>query len=222
MKALRFLWAWLTTMVLLAACAPQTVQETSPAFYTNPQGFFPNQYGLDWVYQPQGYKGSDPPYRVSLLGPGVFAGQPSLRFRFTGRGQDRVFHRQISNEGVKLLGFEELITELKATYQPAILEYPPVSLLNVGYRWGGITKLDIVFTLPGNKNEYYRGNLEYNYTVMAKNTVELPSGRYEVFRITLDSKDDAGNQNRQEIWYAPGVGEVRTREGLVLVGRNFQ
>lgn len=222
MKALRSLWALPLAIALLSGCVPQTSPEPSPVFYTSPQSFFPNQFGLDWIYQPQGYKSTDPPYRMSILGPGVFAGKPSLKFRFSGRGQDRVFHRQISAEGVRLLGFEELITELKATYEPAILEYPPISLLSVGYRWGGTTKLDIVFTLPNNKNEYYKGNLEYNYTVLAKNTVELPSGRYEVFRITLDSKDSAGNQNRQEIWYAPNVGEVRTREGLMLVGRNFQ
>jgi hypothetical protein len=209
-------------VALLSACVPQaTPTPPAPPIY-GPQAFFPVTYGLDWEYQPQGFKFADPPYKVSILGPGVFEGQPSLRYRFSGRGQDRVFHRQVSADGVKLLGFEERITELKTAYDPPILEYPPISLLSVGYRWGGTSKLAISFTLPNNKTEYYKGTLEYSYTVLAKNTVDSPAGRYEVLRIALDSKDSTGNQNRQEIWYAPNVGEVRTKEGLLLIERNFQ
>lgn len=65
-------------------------------------------------------------------------------------------------------------------------------------------------------------SLEYTYTVAGEGEFSTAAGSFKGYRIILDLKDSAGQVVRYEIWFVPRVGEVRTREGLLLVERNFQ
>ncbi|GEM87322.1 hypothetical protein [Meiothermus granaticius] len=208
---------------LLAACAPQTSTPapTNP-LYTGPVGFYPAAVGLDWVYQPQGAAPTDPPYRVSVLGPSTFNGQPALRFRFSGRGQERYYYRVISNAGVQLLGFEEAITNSVVRFTPPMQEYPAPSAFAIGARWGGVTQVDSQIVVGGKITPLASGSLEYTYQVVGRSNVSVPAGDFQVWRIALNLKPSKGDPQTYEIWFVPGVGEVRTQEGLLLVDRNFK
>jgi hypothetical protein len=57
--------------------------------------------------------------------------------------------------------------------------------------------------------------------VLEEREVRLPAGSFRILRIRQVYQDQAG-QTAYEVWFAPRVGEVRTREGRILVERNFQ
>jgi len=207
--------------LLLAACAPQA-SSTSTPLYTGPMGFYPASVGLDWVYQPQGAAPTDPPYRVSVLGPSTFNGQAAIRYRFSGRGQERYYYRQVTAGGVQLLGFEELITNSVVRFNPPMLEYPAASAFVVGAKWGGVSRVDSQIVVGGKITPLASGSLEYSYQVVGKSNVSVGAGDFQVWRITLNLKPSKGDPQNYEIWFVPGVGEIRTQEGLLLVDRNFQ
>lgn len=208
--------------LLLAACAPQTSTPATTPLYTGPVGFYPAAVGLDWVYQPQGAAPTDPPYRVSILGPSAFNGRAALRYRFSGRGQERYYYRVVSGAGVQLLGFEEAITNSVVRFNPPIQEYPAQSAFAVGARWGGVSQVDSQIVVDGKITPLASGSLEYTYQVVGRSNVSVGAGDFQVWRVTLSLKPSKGDPQNYEIWFVPGVGEVRTQEGLLLVDRNFK
>lgn len=210
-------------LVLVAACAPQT-QAPAPEPFAREQGpveFYPHNIGLYWVYLPQTDPPDYPSFKLSVLGPGQWDKEPATQMRFVGRGQERVYYRRFGEAGVELLGFKEQITLTRVSFDPPMLEYPPEELLRPGYRWGGRTVTQSVFLLPTGAQEQATLQLEYSYEVKGKSRVEVPAGLFEAYVIELTVTDEKGNQTVQEIWFVPHVGEVRTREGLVLIEKNF-
>ncbi|AFV77000.1 hypothetical protein YIM1640_18390 [Thermus oshimai] len=203
-------------LLVLAACAPR-VGEAGPTL-EGPVGFYPALTGLEWVYLPEGESLSAPPYRLKVEGPGVLGGEEALRFRSFGRGEDRVYFRQVK-EGVRLLGFQE--PSARVTFTPPLLEYPPEGLLQVGYRWGGRTEVKVELLAPSGREPLASGALSYTMEVLESREVRVPAGTFRVFRIRQSFKDERG-EALYEVWFAPGVGEVRTREGRVLLERNFR
>jgi hypothetical protein len=172
-------------LLLLAGCAPQATQRPVTAFLSGPVSFYPDQTGLQWTYEPQGALPDAPPYTLTVEGPGVVHGVPVILFRFTGRGQDRIYYRAIGPQGVQLLGFDERITESKVRFNPPLLEYPPPQDLTVGAQWGGTSELTSVIELPDHTYTTDHQELHYTYTVVSQSAVEVPAGRFEAYHIHL-------------------------------------
>ncbi len=215
-------WArFLLLLVLLAACAP--APQTPPpaeARVEGPVSFYPKETGLAWHYLPEGLPLDAPRYTLRVEGLGSFEGTPGLRYRFFGRGQDRVYYRQTGDDGVKLLGYEERITLSRVEFDPPFLEYPPKSLLQVGYQWGGKSRVKSYFALPSGIVKQAELTLDYRFEVLARREVEVPAGRFLAYVIRFSAK--GGEEAiESELWFVPHVGEVRTREGLVLIDKNF-
>jgi hypothetical protein len=57
--------------------------------------------------------------------------------------------------------------------------------------------------------------------VLERREVRVPAGVFQVYRIRQVYKDERG-ETPYEVWFAPYVGEVRTREGRILVETNFR
>lgn len=209
----------MASLLLLAACAPQVTQAPEARPLLEEAAFYPATTGLEWVYLPEGEALSAPPYRVRAEGPAVFEGQEALRFRSFGRGEDRLYYRQVGPFGVRLLGFQD--PSARVVFTPPLLEYPPEALLAVGYRWGGTTEVRVELLAPGGQEPLARGTLNYTMEVLEMREVGLPAGTFRVFRIRQTYQDNQGRDVR-EVWFTPRVGEVRTREGRILVERNFR
>lgn len=203
----------------LAACAPQVTQAPEARPLLEEKAFYPALPGLEWVYLPEGEPLSSPPYRLRVEGPALYEGQEALRFRFQGRGEDRVYYRQVGAFGVRLLGFQD--PSARVVFTPPLLEYPPEALLAVGYRWGGTTEVRVELLTPSSREPLAQGRLGYQMEVLEEREVRVPAGAFRVFRIR-QVYQDARSQDVREVWFAPRVGEVRTREGRLLVERNFR
>jgi len=119
------------------------------------------------------------------------------------------------------LGLEEVITNSTVRFNPPMQEYPAAASLLVGARWGGTTRMQSELIVDGKKFPQAETSFEYSYSVLGKSVVNLPAGSFEVYRIRLEIKNPQSKEE-YEIWFVPGVGEVKTREGLQLVERNFK
>lgn len=214
----------LSLILLLGACVPQNTSQNpqKPPLVEGPVSFYPAQPGLDWTYLPQRATPVDPTYRVSILGSWNFNGQVGIRYRFSGRGQERYYYRQVGSGGVLLLGFEEAITNTAVRFNPPMQEYPPEASLAVGARWGGATRVVTDLTVDNKTSRISEASLEYSYSVIGKSVVNVAAGTFEVFRILLELRSGQNAKEEYEIWFTPRVGEVKTREGLQLVERNFK
>ncbi len=204
-------------LLLLSACAPRAVPEARPLL--EGVGFYPALTGLEWVYLPEGEPLDRPPYRVRVEGPAFFEGEEALRFRSTGRGEDRVYYRQVGAFGVRLLGFQD--PSARVVFRPPLLEYPPEALVAPGYRVEGRAQVRVELLAPGAVDPLAQGELRYALEVLETREVRVPAGVFRVYRLLYTFQDPKG-QAVYEVWFAPQVGEVRTREGRVLLGRNFR
>ena len=68
--------------------------------------------------------------------------------------------------------------------------------------------------------------LEYRYEVVDLRPVTTTAGTFEVFVVAFESRSVAPSgetleELRQELWFAPFVGEIRTATGLVLTETNL-
>ncbi|TBH21259.1 hypothetical protein [Thermus thermamylovorans] len=205
--------------LVLAACAPQVTQAPEARPLLEGVGFYPATTGVEWTYLPEGEALTALPYRVRVEGPALYEGQEALRFRSFGRGEDRIYYRQVGAFGVRLLGFQD--PSARVVFLPPILEYPPEALLAPGHRWGGTVEGRVELLTPGGRETLARGMLSYAMEVLEEREVRLPAGTFRVFRIRQTYQDQAG-QTAYEVWFSPRVGEVRTREGRILVERNFR
>ncbi|WP_018467442.1 hypothetical protein [Calidithermus timidus] len=224
MKLASVPWAMLTLLLaVLSACVPQTDQNTqSNLGLSSNQAYLPFQTGVQWAYLPQDAAPNDPPYRLTVLGPAPFGDQIAVKYRFAGRGVQKDYYRQIGPAGVRLLGYEDAVSTAVTRFNPPMLEYPPESQIATGSRWGGVTTVETTLYPPNARPQViYKETIEYNYRILGKEKVRVRGGEFEVFRVQFEAKGGTGAVDSREIWFVPGVGEVRTKEGFVLVARNF-
>ncbi len=209
--------ALLALGILLTACAPQVAQKARPEF--KDVGFYPTLTGLEWVYVPEGEKVTAPPYRARIEGPASFLGQEAIRVYVGGRGEERRYYRRV-DRGVWLLGFED--PSARVIFTPPIREYPPEEDLKEGYRYEGEAAVRVELLSPSRPPEpLQEGRLSYLIEVLEKREVRVPAGSFQIYRIRQRYKDEQG-ETPYEVWFAPYVGEVRTREGRILVETNFR
>lgn len=224
MKLASVPWTMLTLLLaVLTACVPQAGQGNQNNLVLSPnQAYLPFQTGVQWTYLPQDSAPNDPPYRLTVLGPAPFGDQLAVKYRFAGRGVQKDYYRQIGPAGVRLLGYEDAVSTAVTRFNPPMLEYPPESQITTGSRWGGTTTVETTLYPPNAKPQViYKESIEYSYRIVGKEKVRVRGGEFEVFRVQFEAKGSTGAVDSREIWFVPGVGEIRTKEGFVLVARNF-
>jgi hypothetical protein len=209
--------------LLLAACAPKpptsvggTVTQTSVEFY-------PSQSGAIWQYLKEGERSDSPPYALKIEGPQSFNGRILTSMRFIGRGQDITYFRQFDETGVHLVSqgstnFYELV------YDQPVLEYPAKNDLVVGKSWSGTT----LATFTPGKQAARQLRYTYQFRVLGKEKYKIGNVTYDAFLILRDNRlEDLSTKaepiiESQRIRFVPFIGEVQTREGLILIGYNFK
>lgn len=217
---------WIGLLLLaLVACVPSNNPNVGVG--VEKVSFYPLETGLEWTYLPLGDRTTDPPYRLIVQGPGTFLNQTVQRVRLSGRGQEQVFYRQVNENGVSLLGYDQIISNSRVEFNPPMLEYPAQNLLAVGYSWSGRSELDSYFVTNGQRQTILRGSISYTYTVTAQEELRVPAGTFRAFKINKRASFLRPNQptpevSQWEIWFVPNVGEIRSENGLLMVERNFK
>ncbi len=213
-------------LLLLAACAPVA---TEPGRVEIEQlnealSFYPQETGAVWRYLPDGERLDATPLFQRIEGPTVINGERWIAWRLVGRGLDNYSFRQYRDDGVYLL--REIRPGTEITFDPPLKELPAQRDLRVGISWAGETTAQLFF--PEARPESQRSELElsYSYTVVDKRNVSVVAGDFEVFVINFESRsmDAEGNiieTIRQEQWFAPFAGEIRTKLAYFLVETNF-
>lgn len=211
----------LLLLLVLAACTP-TAEEGRVAVeqLTEPISFYPFQAGARWEYLPDRARLSDPVTVVQVEGPTVLDNEVWVAWHVRGRGLDQMSYRQARPDGVFLVREERLGTVF--TFDPPLQEFPPQSQLRTGATWSGQTTVHLS---ADEGNQQRDLPFDYVYTVVDERTVTVPAGEFEVFVIDFTTRtfDEEGNivdQLTQQTWFTPYVGEVRTRNGQVLVASN--
>jgi hypothetical protein len=214
----------LTLCLSLAACGPA---ETSPpprvgtgVITGPPSTFYPSSPGLSWIYLPAAADGSiDPtaaPFELRVEGQRAFKGKILTGVRFFGRAGDRVYYRDFSAGGVQLYGWDspDFVT---VTYDPPILEYPPEGQLVRGFTWGNESKITTTFP----KGQETVVKISERYRVLGTEKYKVGEQTYDTVVINYEGNLSSGERLTSVIYFAPKIGEVRTKEGLILFRKNF-
>jgi hypothetical protein len=119
---------------------------------------------------------------------------------------------------VKFYGFS--ITQTgDVTFEPAIQEYPAANDLKIGATWGGETTVTEPNLADPTKPKSYK--ISYTYTVLARQQFKVAEKVYDTYRIAYEVISSPTQRSTQTIHFTPSVGEVRTKEGLLLLDKNF-
>jgi hypothetical protein len=180
--------------------------------------FYPNAAGLTWQYIKESTSADAPKYKLEILGPSLFHGRTLTAIRFVGNASDQTYFREFSSSGVKFYGFSIAQTG-DVTFDPAIQEYPAANDLKIGATWGGETTVTEPNLADPSKPKSYK--ISYTYTVLARQQFKVAEKVYDTFRIAYEVISSPTQRSTQTIHFTPSVGEVRTKEGLLLLGKNF-
>lgn len=212
-------------VLTLVACAPQRadpgrveVRQLAEAL-----SYYPHQTGATWSYLRDGEPLDALPVVQRVEGPVMLAGEVLVATRLVGRGLDSLFYRRYGANGVFLV--RETRPGAVIDYQPPIQEMPAENSLAVGSSWGGTTTARLFFPDARPDNQRAELRLDYRYSVVDRRAVEVSAGSFKVYVINLVAEEIGGEGERaetvqQELWFAPFMGEVRTRSGFLLVDSN--
>ncbi|TSA85908.1 hypothetical protein FNU79_09025 [Deinococcus detaillensis] len=211
----------LVPLTLLASCAPRVTATPTPITAQTPVSavsFYPKETGLLWNYAPEG-ESTGVPYSLKALGPTVFGDAQVSAFQLTGRGADQTSYRQIDASGQRLLGFRK--PGLSVTLSPAWQEWPAENAWKAGLTWSGQSSARLRSD-DGQVDQ--SGTVTYRYNVLEQRQVTVANQTYRVWVVNRQLTDTLGGlfPASETIWFAPYVGEVRTAEALLLIGRNFK
>jgi hypothetical protein len=213
--------AWLL-LALLSACAPAPAPRTQVVQSAQPATYYPRQTGAAWHFLPEGERRDAPPLVRRVEGPTIVDGARLVAWHTFGRGLDVRTYRDYRPEGVFIVREEG--PGYVTTTSPPIQEWPAEGTLAVGLSWGGRARATVQFT---DARETRHFELTYRFEVVDRRTVTVDAGTFEVFVIALESASlGPGGETletlRQEVWFTPFVGEVRTDSGLFLVSRTLE
>lgn len=216
----KFLVRPLAILSLLAACAPAPAERVSVVQTTRPPTYYPHPTGAFWRYLPEGEAEDVPALVQQVEGPTVIGGERLTAWRATGRGLETRTYRDYRESGVYIA--RETGPGYVTTISPPIREWPQAGTLRVGSSWGGEAVATVTFTEADAQEEV---RLEYRFEVVDERSIETTAGAFEVFVIAFESRSYGPDRQteetlRQEVWFTPFVGEVRTDNGLVLVETN--
>ncbi|HHO54867.1 MAG TPA: hypothetical protein ENK21_00600 [Trueperaceae bacterium] len=210
--------------VLLAACTPtETTEKVKVVQLTDSVSYYPHEVGANWKYLVNGATVSDKPVISSVLGPTVVDGDIWIATDLVGQGIQNTWYRQYRANGVYLLK-EERPGQV-VNYNPPVQEFPAENSLRVGATWGGNTTVDIFWPDAKPENQHKIVSIRYDYTVVDKRTVTVPAGKFEAFVLNFvstvaDNLNLTNPQVKQETWFVPYVGEIRTENNFYLVDTN--
>ena len=215
----------LGSLLLLSACAPATEEgRVEVAQLADAPSFYPRETGATWTYLPAGAPLSAVPAFQQVEGPVLVGGERWISWRLAGRGLDVRSFKQYRPDGVFVL--REVRPGTQLTFDPPLQELPAQNALRVGASWGGESTANIYYSDAPPESQRETLRFTYTYSVVDKRQVRVKAGTFNVFVINLESQlsaaDGAGESVRQEIWFAPFVGEVRTELDFVLMDANFQ
>lgn len=217
----------LLLLLLVAACAPQApdpgrveVQQLAQELT-----YYPRQTGIVWSYLRDGERLDAAPVLQRVEGPVMLGGEVLIATRLVGRGLDTTYYRRYGASGVHLV--RETRPGAVIDYDPPIQELPPEGTLRAGSSWGGTTTARLFFPEARPENQRAELRLDYRYSVVDRRAVNVGAGSFEVYVINLVAEQFGEDGERaeavqQELWFAPFVGEVRTRTGYLLVDSNFR
>lgn len=216
---------FLFLLLLLTACTPtETTEKVEVVQVTDSVSYYPHEVGASWKYLANGVTLSDSPVRSSVLGPTVVDGDIWIATDLVGQGIQNTWYRQYRADGVYLLK-EERPGQI-VSYDPPIQEFPVAKSLRVGVTWGGTSEVDIFWPDAKPKNQHKIVTVRYDYTVVDKREVTVPAGKYDAFVINFvatvsDNIKLSNPEEKQETWFVPYVGEIRTENNFFLVETNL-
>ena len=215
-----FLYA-LAASFALSACAPAPAARISVAQLSEAPTYYPHPTGAVWSYLPEGEAPDAPVLLQQVEGPTLIDGRTLTAWRTTGRGFDTRTYRDYRGNGVFVP--RETGPGYVTTITPAIREWPRERTLRVGSSWGGEAVATINFTDAGKRQKV---RLEYRYKVVDKRPVTTPAGTFDVFVVSFESRSytptgETKEVLRQELWFAPFIGEIKTDTGLFLLETNL-
>jgi hypothetical protein len=180
--------------------------------------FYPNAAGLTWQYIKESNSADAPKYKLEILGPSIFHGKTLTAIHFVGNASDQTYFREFSGSGVKFYGFSIAQTG-DVTFDPPIQEYPAANDLKVGATWGGETTVTEPNLADPSKPKSYK--ISYTYTVLDRQQFKVAEKIYDTYRIAYEVISSPTQRSTQTIHFTPSIGEVRTKEGLLLLEKNF-
>lgn len=213
-------------VALITACTPQTedAERVTVDQFAGSVSFYPQETGIVWTYVPPGGSLESPALQQIIEGPTVLKDDIWIATSIVGVGLSGSRYRQYRSDGVYRL--RETAPGVETTYDPPIREFPAERELFVGSSWTGETTATIFFSDAKPDEQTQTQQVSYTYTVVDKRTINnLPIGPVEVLVINLvgrlfDADGGVSQELKQEVWFAPYVGEVRTREGFLLIDTN--
>ncbi|MBI5812565.1 MAG: hypothetical protein HZB27_08325 [Meiothermus silvanus] len=196
--------AWLALALLYSAASAQLCD----------QPFSPTREGLEWQYRITGSESAG----VYIQRKTNISNQGFVQVS-KGEKLERIERYRCTPEGlvpVDFGGFEGFKVEVDKVTGVAIPDYTSWA---VGNSWGYVVDLQGE-TTQGPKI-WGKGTLEVRYRVSGKETVSVPAGRFDAFRVetTTTFKIDArfgilsfpfNQQFQSTSWYAEGVGLIKT------------
>ncbi|MDR9392513.1 MAG: hypothetical protein RI554_10845 [Trueperaceae bacterium] len=211
-------------LLAASACAPAPVGTATVDVVPSAEaGYYPTAPGSRWIYLPEDAPLDAPRVRMEIEGPTVLDDGVATAWHLEGRGLDVRSYRRHGEDGTLLVREERPGTVV--TFDPPIREWPATPL-RVGRTWSGDTEATITFPDADAEQRTATFDVQWTYTVVDEREVVVPAGRIPVFVVNFVSRtfDDAGaitETLRQEVWFAPHYGEVRTDHGFFLVESNL-
>jgi hypothetical protein len=217
-------------LLSLAACVPATPGNATATVTADQVSYYPSQSGLIWAYLKPGEPLNTAPYIVRIEGPSSYNAKVLTGMRFIGRGTERFYYREFDPTGVKLWG-EGATDFYQFVYDQPVQEYPAENTLAIGKTWSGESTGKLV-----TKESTKRVKYTYIFRVVSKEKFKIRDTEYDAFLILRDNRleyldltaaEAAKPEFRpvvesQRVRFVPFIGEVETREGLVLVDYNFK
>ena len=222
MKKLVFL---LLLAAFLSGCIPAEKSEKVKAVQNvNEVSYYPHEVGASWEYLEDGAPLDSTPVVATVIGPTVANSEIWIATHLLGQGLDVTWFRQYRDDGVYLLK-EERPGQV-FTYDPPLKELPAVGSLRLGAVWDGDIEVEIYFPDAKPEPKTITRKLHYSYTVVDERTVTLATGETKIFVINfIASEINNLNTNydlvKQETWFSPYLGEVKTEDGFILVKTNL-
>ena len=210
---------------LLGACVPAEKTEKVKVVQNVAEvSYYPHEVGARWEYLAEGEAIDSSPVVSTVLGPTVANSEIWIVTHMVGQGLDVAWFRQYRDDGVYLLK-EERPGQV-VSYNPPLKEFPKAGSLRVGAVWDGNSSIEVYYPLAEPKNQLAHYDIHYSYTVVDERTVTLATGETKVFVIDfvasdVNNLDSKFKTYKQETWFSPYLGEVKTEDGFLLVKTNL-
>ncbi len=212
---------WLLIVFLaLPACAPAPAARFSVTTIPEGVSFYPHEAGLHWSYLEPGERLDTPQFTKEYTGLTSVNNELLVLSRFYGRGNEIKFFETVGAQGVFLKREDRPGAIL--TYHPPMQTLPAQADFKVGMQWSGSSDVSVHY--PNNDTPALV-QLSYVYRILETRNVDLGGQALEVYIIAFEARQTDQNKNvesiSQEVWYAPYLGEIKTRSGLFLMDTNF-